>query len=64
MIEVKTLDDVIVNVTIPNSIDDNIQGVVDVWGTVKSKGTVNATHFAHFTTNTDFGNCNQLSKIL
>ena len=64
MIEITTFDNVKVNVTIPNPIDGNVEGIADVWGIVKSKGTVEATHFVHLTDDVkDFGNYNQSSKI-
>ncbi|XP_033219782.1 replication protein A 14 kDa subunit-like [Belonocnema kinseyi] len=47
-VQIKTTDDVQVNVALPEPIDGNAEGYIEVSGTVKSKSTLSASSFTLF----------------
>lgn len=55
--EVTTTDDVRINVTLPEPLDHNASGYIEVRGTIKSKSTMSCKNFVHFPSNMtkDFG---------
>lgn len=47
-VEVTTFDNVKINATLPTRLEVNPEGIIEVSGIVKSKGTIQADHYVHF----------------
>jgi len=47
-IELLSFDNTTINVTLPSAFDGNSEGVYEIWGTAKSRGTMLATQVVHF----------------
>lgn len=47
-VEITTTDDVRINVTLPESLDNNVSDYIEVRGNVKSKSTMSCSSFVYF----------------
>ncbi|XP_043268529.1 uncharacterized protein [Venturia canescens] len=47
-VELTTFDNVKINATLPTRLEVNPEGIIQVSGIVKSRGTIQAEHYVHF----------------
>lgn len=56
-IEIATTDNALINVTLPEPLDNDVSGYIEIHGTVKSKSTLSCTNYVCFPSHmtNDFG---------